>query len=58
MAQTFEQWMALVDDAIDRIVGLSSSDIEDYDYRGSFDAGASPRIVAKSALANSGFTAP
>lgn len=53
--RTFERWAMLVDDEIERIAGVTSSDLEDCAYRDWYNRGVTPEKAAKKALRNSGF---
>ena len=46
MRRTFEEWMRLVDQSIQRKVGLDSNDLPDYATRDAYDAGEAPGMVA------------
>lgn len=45
--QSFEDWMGEVDGYVERLVGLSTSDLPDRDYRGDYEGGWTPKEVAK-----------
>ena len=47
---TYEEWMREVDREVQNLVGLSASDLADYAYRDAYDAGSSPKSVAKRAI--------
>ena len=49
---SFEAWMARVDDALVRKVGVSSGDIPDIPYRDLFDQGITPEEAADEAIEN------
>ena len=49
---SFEAWMARVDGALVRKVGVSSSDLPDCCYRDMYDAGCTPEDAADEAIDN------
>jgi hypothetical protein len=49
---SFDEWMARVDEAIVRKVGVASSDLPDFTYRDVFDAGSTPEEAADAAIDN------
>jgi len=51
-ALTFERWLALVDDEIDRRLYLSHADLPDVDYRALYDCGDTPAAAALFAIQN------
>ncbi len=55
-ARDFDSWMEAVDAAVQKKVGMSVHDLSDIDFRGLFDAGESPSVVARKALANDGYS--
>jgi hypothetical protein len=52
---TFEEWMAAVDLAVERLIGCSVYDLSDYCFRDAYDDGRSPVSVARAAIRNGGF---
>jgi hypothetical protein len=50
---TYDKWMAEVDDALVRKVGVSSADMPDICYRDLYDSGYSPEEAADEAIENS-----
>lgn len=48
---TFEQWMAQVDAAVQRMTGCSAYDLADYLYADAFEDGIPPERAAKAAIA-------
>lgn len=51
---TFEVWMAAVDAALERISGMTSADLPDYDYRADWTAGVEPSTTAVQVLGELG----
>jgi hypothetical protein len=51
-AKTFEQWMTAVDAAVERLCGLSASDLPDVCYRDWYEDGISPATAARRAVRN------
>ena len=51
----FNDWMELVDQAIDKVCGLESGDLPDVDYHSKFDSGTSPADMTRIALENAGY---
>ena len=41
----FDNWMEMVNDAVEAYCGLSRDDLPDYPYRDCYDAGESPQHV-------------
>ena len=52
---TFEQWIELVDRHISATVGLGRDDLPDMAYRTEYEAGTSPRDMARMALREAGW---
>lgn len=50
MTYTFEQYLARVDEEVDRLAGLSYHDLVEYPYREAYERGVNPTIVAKRAI--------
>jgi len=51
---TFKQWMAKVDEAVQRMCNLTCTDLPDYGYAEAFQQGRSPRTVARQAIRAAG----
>src|SRR4051794_30300723 len=51
-ARTYEAWMAAVDAALVREVGVCSTDIPDVCYRDLYDSGCTPEEAADEAIEN------
>jgi hypothetical protein len=51
-AASFDSWMARVDEAIVRRVGVCSSDLPDFTYRDLYDQGVTPEEAADAAIEN------
>jgi hypothetical protein len=49
---SFDSWMARVDEALVRKVGVSSNDLPDFTYRDLLDAGCTPEEAADTAIDN------
>jgi len=52
----FSEWMRCVDADMERIVGLTSDCIADYEYRDCFDDGLDPIQAVQEALENAGYS--
>ena len=50
--KTYDEWMTSVNDIIEASVGVTSEDLPDMDYRGSFRAGKPAEQMAAEAVAN------
>lgn len=48
---TFEQWLRRVDGAMSVMVGLTHSDIADWNWYDAYESGETPRVAARQALA-------
>ena len=53
MRMTFEQWKSKVNEAVERLVGLSCDDLSDYCYADAWEDGVSPIAAARRAIRNS-----
>lgn len=49
--QTFEEWMARVNQLIDNYCGMVSEDLPDWCYRDAYDDGRTPGAAAREAIA-------
>ena len=54
-AKRFATWMHEVDRSMDHFCGMTSSDIDDYDYYSSFAQGETPVAAMRSAVEAAGF---
>ena len=54
MAKDFDSWMAKVDSHIEKVIGLSSSDLSDCNYSSWFEDGITPSRAARMALRENG----
>jgi hypothetical protein len=50
--QTFEAWMQDVDNAVERLTGMSTNDLPDVCYRDMFEDGVKPVSAARKAIRN------
>lgn len=55
MADTFEQWMKEVNDAIFNTAYVDSRDLPDWHYRDAFDDGMDPKDAAVEVLEEAGW---
>lgn len=55
IASSYEEWKSRIDHEIGKKTGLTSGDLADYDFRGAYEAGESPKSVAMSLLRDEGF---
>lgn len=51
----WDAWLAAVDAAIRREIGLTHRDLADFPYRDAFDSEEDPEVVAMSVLFEEGF---
>ena len=49
---SFEEWKTSVDDIIEASVGVTSADLPDQDYQGSFEKGMPAEQMAEIAIAD------
>lgn len=49
--QTFEEWMARVNQLMDNYCGMVSEDLPDWCYRDAYDDGRTPGAAAREAIA-------
>jgi len=54
--KSFKQWMKDVDEKIEDICGLYSSDLADYSYFEAYESGAGTTEIAKRVLRAEGWT--
>jgi len=54
MSKSFEQWMAKVNEAIEREIGLSADDLPDMPYADMWEDGVSPKRAARMAIREAG----
>jgi hypothetical protein len=52
---TFEQWMALINQAIMLEVGITTDDLTDQSYRDWYESEMTPQEAADQALADNGY---
>lgn len=50
----FEKWQREVDSHLQRMIGMDSADLPDYNYAGEFEMGCKPRTVARRAIRAAG----
>lgn len=53
---TFKAWMKAVDETMFAVAGVTSADIDDFDFAGAFADSESARGTARTALRSAGFT--
>jgi len=50
--QTFEQWMKLVDKAVEAKIGMTTMDLPDIDFYDAYENGKSPSTTAVKCIKN------